>query len=229
MFMPGGQGVEVYDQEDVKITVSGEAVIRGWRDVDSLWRVPLYDGVHPAPGSATETVALGREQVREEVNNLFDIPSMEQAIRFVHACCGFPTKATWLKAIRRGNFVGWPLVTVENVNKYFPESEKTQKGHINHQREGGLSTKLKHSEMDEIDTTSCVRKKEKDVYIKVIELKKTIYSDQTGRFPVTSSAGHKYIMLMVEIDSNVTLVEPMKSKQDTEMQRAYLALLARVR
>jgi hypothetical protein len=36
-----------------------------------------------------------------------------------------------------------------------------------------------------------------------------IYSDQMGRFPVTSSGGHKYIMVLVEIDSNFISTEPM--------------------
>ena len=140
LFMPGGDGVEVYDERDIKFVVSGEAVLRGWRDKDGLWRVPMQDGVLP-PGQSPPSIALGHEQLRDVVNNLFDMPSIEQGIRFVHACCGFPTKATWLKAIRKGNFVGWPLVTVENVNKYFPESEETQKGHMNHQRQGVRSTK----------------------------------------------------------------------------------------
>ncbi len=40
--------------------------------------------------------------------------------------------------------------------------------------------------------------------------------------------GYKYIMVMVEIDSNAILVEPMKSRKDVEMIRAYDALLARL-
>ena len=38
-----------------------------------------------------------------------------------------------------------------------------------------------------------------------------------------------YIMVMVEIDSNAILVEPMKSRRDCEMQRAYLTLLNRLK
>ncbi|EJK56314.1 hypothetical protein THAOC_23834, partial [Thalassiosira oceanica] len=34
---------------------------------------------------------------------------------------------------------------------------------------------------------------------------------------------NKYIMLMVEIDSNAVLVEPMSSRSEKEMQRAYLS------
>ena len=61
------------------------------------------------------------------------------------------------------------------------------------------------------------------------ELKETTYTDQTGKFPVTSRSGNKYIMVMVEVDSNAILEEPMKSRHDNKMQRAYLALLKRVK
>ena len=36
-------------------------------------------------------------------------------------------------------------------------------------------------------------------------------------------------MVMVEVDSNAILVEPMKSRSDDEMQRAYRHLLKRLR
>ena len=32
--------------------------------------------------------------------------------------------------------------------------------------------------------------------------KKSMYSDQTGRLPITSAQGHKYIMVTVELDGN---------------------------
>ena len=57
-------------------------------------------------------------------------------------------------------------------------------------------------------------KKGRDVYIKMVDtwdMKGTIYLDQTGKFPVKSRAGSRYIMVMVEIDSNYILVEPMKN------------------
>ena len=113
------------------------------------------------------------EELKHVVNNLFELPSVEQAIRFVHACVGYPTKATWLKAIRKGNFVGWPMVTVSNVNKHFPESEETQKGHLNQQRQGVRSTQPKAVDFEEFDKSKTKDKKEKDVYIKVIKMKNT--------------------------------------------------------
>ena len=36
-------------------------------------------------------------------------------------------------------------------------------------------------------------------------------------------------MIMIEVDSNAVIVESMKTKSDKEMQRAYLALLAKLK
>ena len=70
------------------------------------------------------------------------------------------------------------MVTVEHVNKHFPESEETAKGHMNHQRQGVRSTK--HKDFQEPETSNEIGKKERDVYAKVVELwdpKETIYTD----------------------------------------------------
>ena len=57
-------------------------------------------------------------------------------------------------------------------------------------------------------------KKERDVYIKVYNVRETIFSDQTIQFTVRSQQGNKYIMVMVDINSNGILVEPLKSRKD---------------
>ena len=62
--------------------------------------------------------------------NAYSLPSIEQAIRYLHAAVGYPTKETWTKAIRMGFFITWPALTVAHVNKHHPESEETQKGHM---------------------------------------------------------------------------------------------------
>ena len=72
------------------------------------------------------------------------------------------------------------------------------------------------------DKHQLVGKKKQDIFTKVYDVRDTIFSDQTGQFPTRSRRGNKYIMVMVEIDSNAILVEPMKSKKDAEMIRAFL-------
>ncbi len=131
----------------------------------------------------------------------------------MHAVCRYPVKSTWLKAIAAGNFIGWTLLNVRNVKKYYPETTETPKGHMNQTRKNVRSTKVFKTS----NTTPLKRKKFRYIGIHVYNVRETIFSDQTGKFPKLSQKGYKYIMLMVKIDSNAILVEPMKSRKDEEL------------
>ena len=53
----------------------------------------------------------------------------------------------------------------------------------------------------------------KDVYLRVFNTTKmAMYTDQPGRFPITSASGHKYTMVAVELDGNYIDAEPMKTQ-----------------
>ena len=66
----------------------------------------------------------------QSINNVYELPNIEQSIKYLHACAGFPKKATWLKAIGLVNYTTWPGLTIKFTNKYFTEAEETQKGHM---------------------------------------------------------------------------------------------------
>lgn len=159
----------------------------------------------------------------EAINNLYELPSIERAVRYLHAAAGFPTKATWLRAIRNGHYVSWPLLTVRNVNKHFPESEETQKGHMRNQRQGVRSTKNTRprtaSEPVPAPEEPPIEKK-RDIFIKTFEPRATLFTDQTGRFPQQSSRGNTYMMILYHVDSNSTWVEPMKNRTEEELIQA---------
>jgi hypothetical protein len=57
---------------------------------------------------------------------------------------------------------------------------------------------------------------------------KQVFSDQTGRFLTRSQRGNKYIMVMVKIDSNAILVEPITSRNNHKLARAYRVLMTRL-
>jgi hypothetical protein len=59
---------------------------------DGLWTVTV--------NNATE-----QEGKQEKVNNVYNIPSIKEAICYLHAAAGFPVKETWIEAIRAGNFI----------------------------------------------------------------------------------------------------------------------------
>jgi hypothetical protein len=147
----------------------------------------------------------------------------------MHSVCGYPVKSSWLKAIKAGNYVGWPMLNEHNVHKYYPEKIETPKGHINQKRKNMPSTKAKTAPLETCDTSQLHDKKVRDVHTQTYMVRKTMVSDQMGQFPTHSQQGNKYIMVIVEIDSKTILIEPMKSRKDEEMIRAYNALLLQLK
>ena len=55
-----------------------------------------------------------------------------------------------------------------------------------------------------------------------------IYSDQTGKFPFTSSRGFKYLIIVYDYDSNAILYEKLKTKAATELTAAWTKLHKRL-
>ena len=69
----------------------------------------------------------------------------------------------------------------------------------------------------------------RDVYTKVYDVCNTVFLDQTGQFPTRSKRGNKYIMFVVEIDSNAILVHHIKNRTDAELTRSYRAMMLRLK
>jgi hypothetical protein len=110
----------------------------------------------------------------------------------MHAVYGYLVKLTWLKAMKAGNFVGWPLLTEKNIAKYYPDTVETQKGHMNQSRKNVRSTKRQRQPFEVANVVSRRGKKERDIFTSVYEVRETIFSDQTGQFPIRSQRGNKY-------------------------------------
>ncbi|KAL7547782.1 hypothetical protein ACHAWF_012589 [Thalassiosira exigua] len=83
------------------------------------------------------------------------------------------------------------------------------------QRQGIRSTKQKEPPQEE--TAPKPSKKEHDIYVKVVDLQETIYTDQTGKFPYLSSKGNRYIMVAVHIDANYIAMQPMKNRTEGQI------------
>ena len=96
-------------------------------------------------------------------------------------------------------------------------------------RQGEYGRKSKTTAFEEPNTSKLKGRKARDVYTKVYDVRNTVFSDQTGQFPTRSQSGNKYLMVMVEIDSNAILVEPLKSRKDPELARAYRAMMLRLK
>ena len=62
------------------------------------------------------------------------------------------------------------------------------------------------------------------VFSKTVDLSGEIYTDQTRRFPVTSSKGNKYILVAYHNDSNTIHSEPLKTIPGLDLTSAYQKL-----
>lgn len=157
----------------------------------------------------------------EQCHNVYHTSTIKELIQFLHGACGNPVPSSWIKAIDKGHFATWPGLTSEMVKKHLPKSEATIKGHLNQIRKNVRSTKQPTLEED-IQTS---QEKTEYVYATIIEPTDKIATDLTGRFPITSKRGGKYIMILYDYDSNAILAEVMVSRTETEHIRSYKKLI----
>ena len=113
---------------------------------------------------------LERTNKYEYVHNVYELPSMEQTVRYLHAAAGHPTKETWLMAIAKGNYNLWPLIITKNVRKHFPESKETQYRHMRGQHQVVQSTRRVQPVQGKCNEEKIEKKK--DIFIHVYELNK---------------------------------------------------------
>eukprot|EP00804_Cyclotella_cryptica_P021956 CCRYP_000903-RA/>CCRYP_000903-RA protein AED:0.16 eAED:0.16 QI:0/0/0/1/1/1/4/0/960 len=166
--------------------------------------------------------------VLSQAHSVYDLPSTEQAIKWMHAVCGYPVKSTWLKAVQAGNFIGWPLLTAKNVQKYYPDSAKHPRDtSTRHARTSALPNPNRHPSRKSTPTNSGAQSP-RHLHHYLPSARHHIHRPNRP-IPVRSQAGNKYIMVMVEIDSSAILVEPIKNRTGAELTRAYSALMLRLR
>ena len=244
IFHQGNEGFAAYCREDVNITFSAPPpVIEGFCNTNhgskaGMWRVPMQQPRHTARhgyGLAAQAIAsadlanamqtVTTSPTTETAHNVYNLPSIEQAVHWMHACMGYPAAATWIKACRARNLVGFPFSDEKYIQKYFSENDKTAAGHMQRQRQNIRSTKPKAAPLTQIDTTDLHRWKEHNVFVKVVELKNTIHTNQTGRFGITSQSGMQYIMVMVKVDSNTILVKLIKNRTSNERRTRLLCVI----
>eukprot|EP00804_Cyclotella_cryptica_P003838 CCRYP_020455-RA/>CCRYP_020455-RA protein AED:0.30 eAED:0.34 QI:0/0/0/1/1/1/2/0/650 len=240
--------VNFYDSATINITE--RAVLTGYQcPRTGLWRIPLcpvtvndntdtlildlkcvlqstQPRYHvPTPTHIREHLQASLQCNTDHILNVYELPSIEQSIRYLHAAAGFPTKSTWLAAIRKGNYSTWPLITVKNVHKHFPQSEETQQGHMRNQHQGTRSTKQALPQAEPCTPLPQLH----DIFIQTYDTHGTLYTDQTGTFPHLSSQGNRYQMILYHVDSNSIWAEPTKNKTEGELILARNRALQRMK
>ena len=223
-------GCEIFlDKNTVQIKLNEKVIMTGNRNHNNkLWEVNL------------DKTSNAQSPEPNQLNNVFKISSIQSSINYLHAACFYPTKTTWIKAINAGFFASWPKLTADAVKKHLNPSPISSRGRIQQTPKNLRSTKNAnriaipsspivddHATINKTDDfpeqiyaqdiseKTMIHEKCNEVFIKI----KTIYSDQTGPFPVPSSRGYKYLMVFYDVDSNAILARPIKTKKITRTQR----------
>jgi hypothetical protein len=110
IFRPGNEGIMIHKKGTLTITMSEPPVLQGCKK----------------KGAKLCTVSsAATDNECKKVANVYDIPSINQTIKYLHAAAGYPVKDTWVKAINAGNYTTWPGLTATAACKHFPESKET--------------------------------------------------------------------------------------------------------
>ena len=138
-----------------------------------------------------------------------------------------PTIDTFCKALDNDQLIGFPNITSAQVRKYLPESTATAKGHMNWQRKGVRSTTKNNAEQEYIEADfrppiDEAANVELFIGATIAEQNEgTIYTDNTGKFPIQSFHGKKVQFVAYEYRSNAILVRAIKDETDTSMVAAF--------
>ena len=138
--------------------------------------------------------------------NSVTIRTVPALINYYHMTMGAPPITTWIKAIDNGWFTSFPGLTSARVRQYCTNKLETAKGHMKLQRQHTQSTK---------PSIERSRSNKHRISTHIKELKNLVSMDLTGRYPVTSRRGYKYILIMVDWDSNYIKLIPLKSRKWT--------------
>jgi hypothetical protein len=59
----------------------------------------------------------------------YKIKNQPRLIAYYHATAGFPTKPTWISAIKNGHYKSWKGLVAATVQRIYPELVETCRGH----------------------------------------------------------------------------------------------------
>ena len=148
-----------------------------------------------------------------------------------------PVISTLQKALDKNWLSGLPGLTSQSLKQHTPHSKATAKGHMDQSRKNQQSTKPKPDNETETSMDDCFPPglppglRTHRCYASILTLdfaQGQISTDQTGRFPITSSRGNKYLFCLYDYDSNLIDAVPIKNREAASILAAYKLCVAKL-
>jgi hypothetical protein len=218
----------IYTAKDVKFfkgNASGECIMEGKRNpTNGLWDVKV-DLVPTSTNKQQNVNGIIQNKTTKTdlVNGIIRKKTTKtDLVKYHHISLGSPTSVALLNGIKKGFLTTFPGLTEELVKKHLPKSIDTAKGHLQQQRQGLQSTKIKNPPA-KVDAYTLEGPSRTSVFMATVEPIATgrAFGDLTGQYPHMSSRGNKYILIIYDYDTNAIIAEPLKGRTKGDILNGY--------
>ncbi len=104
-------GAAIYDDNTTAITASNPPILQSdWCQHTGMWRLNLD------PKNLNTHIPNKQHVTPKMINVIFDLPNLGKTFLWYHTSAGYPSKATFIDAVRNGNDATWPKLTVMIIN-----------------------------------------------------------------------------------------------------------------
>jgi hypothetical protein len=223
--------IVTFDATTVTVRLDDTVLMEGVRTpATGLWQLSLSQKIEPIPDSPFLHQSFKAVQSATPA----------ELVAFAHASLFSPALSTLDAALKRGFLPQFMGLTTKTLRTYPPTSIAMIKGHLDQSRKNQRSTKLPTTPPPDVNPedppilesfplSDPGNHRSHHCYAACIDgATGQIHSDQTGKFIVASSAGHNYILVVYDYDSNAILVEPMRSRTGPCILAAYQAIHTRL-
>jgi hypothetical protein len=190
---------------------SGRAILKGVRDLGTgLWCINLRKNEPESPIASA--------------NNVYELLNTGALVNYLHKALFSPKKSALLRAVRNGNLITWPGLTEEAIHKHLKMTPVAAMGYMNQNRQNIRSiSKIVEvtSVLEDVSVTPVDTDEKTNLVYAVVIDQGQLYTDLTGIFPVRSSKGNWYVMIVFSYDCNYIKQVAMKSRSASEWVRAF--------
>ena len=212
----------LFDKSSVKVIKNNKTILSGSRSCKDK----LYDLKIPNHNIKNNNNLMPTFDIGQQINFIIHKDQTKTDLaRYLHATAFSPSISTFIKAIRRGNFVTWPGIDNLNLPRLLGTPMATAKGHLDSERKNLQSTKNPIIEDDNFPDK--INNETHEIFVIIGDIQQfaiktqKAYMDLTGRFPYKSSRGNQYLVIVYDYDANAIVYAPIKTRQSKEIFTAF--------
>ena len=159
----------------------------------------------------------------------YECKSKSTLVDYHYSSCWRPIQSGWGKEITKKVFTSSQGLSFDLVHKYLSKKQSTILRHIQQPRKCLRSTQEKliqsdpAREQDQFPPSTQSRDTNL-VFLNTLDLTGKFYTDQTGRFTVTSSKGKQYKLVAYHYEYNTIHAEPLKTISGLYLKTSYQKL-----